>query len=667
MANKVLILTASYGEGHNAAARNLREALEFISPEIEVELVDALERSYPRWNELARKTYLGLVRYAPALWRGLYHLLDHSNWTRSNYTNLNRLKQVMSDLLAEYEPTCVVSTFPVYAHAIADLYRDPQARPFRLITVVTDSISVNSAWVGAPNDWWVVPNAATGQVLVAAGAPEHKIQPLGFPVSHHFAEAVGEEISPPGPGRPARVLYLANTGRKKCGKTLDGLLAISNLHLTIAVGRDGLLREKLARRLARHGDRVRVMGWTNQMPQLLRQHHLLIGKAGGAIVQEAIAARCPMIVNQVIPGQEEGNAELVRQLGIGVIAMNRHAVVETVKGAFAHWGRLWLQWRERLGEISRPDASLRLVELVLAECDLPRCRPKWNGRSVDQGRQRSEQPVRPRRQSPALLCDFHMHTNYSDGKLSLPELVDFYGQRGFDCICVTDHLADPRRWIGRVQQLSRLTLSPYQIDEYFEVLLRERRRAWRRYGMILMTGIEFNKDGYTRKTSAHLLGIDLRFPIDAALDLPETIEAIHAQGGLAVASHPHIMRSEWGHNTLYLWENCDRFAPLLDAWEIANRNNLFAPISLKRLPFIANSDFHKPKHIYSWKTVLHCEKEAEAIKHCIRRNEHISITLYRDEMPALMVAPTAPRVQALPAPLESDPAVVPALDGFARG
>jgi hypothetical protein len=68
------------------------------------------------------------------------------------------------------------------------------------------------------------------------------------------------------------------------------------------------------------------------------------------------------------------------------------------------------------------------------------------------------------------------------------------------------------------------------------------------------------------------------------------------------------MKSEWGKNTLYLWENQEKFAPLLDAWEIANRNNIFNDIGLKRLPFIANSDFHKPKHIYSWKTLIHCRE-----------------------------------------------------------
>jgi len=69
---------------------------------------------------------------------------------------------------------------------------------------------------------------------------------------------------------------------------------------------------------------------------------------------------------------------------------------------------------------------------------------------------------------------------------------------------------------------------------------------------------------------------------------------------------------------------------LLDAWEIANRNNIFNQIGLKRLPFIANSDFHKPKHIYSWKTLIYAGKDSEAIKDCIRRNEHVAITLYRD-------------------------------------
>ena len=213
--------------------------------------------------------------------------------------------------------------------------------------------------------------------------------------------------------------------------------------------------------------------------------------------------------------------------------------------------------------------------------------------------------------------------------------MEEFPRRGFDCICITDHLADPRRLIGKLSELSNFTLGREQLDEYFDVCEREARRAWRKYRMLVMTGLEFNKDGYTQKSSAHLLGIDLKAPISPSLDLPETIAQIHAQGGLAVASHPHIMKSEWGKNTLHLWENQETCAPLINAWEIANRNNIFTPVGLKRLPFLANSDFHKPKHIYSWKTLLHCEKSPEAIKECVRRNEHVAITLFRDNAAAV--------------------------------
>jgi histidinol phosphatase-like PHP family hydrolase len=228
------------------------------------------------------------------------------------------------------------------------------------------------------------------------------------------------------------------------------------------------------------------------------------------------------------------------------------------------------------------------------------------------------------------LCDFHIHTNYSDGRLTLPEVIDFYGRRGFDCICVTDHVADARRLVGKFSELLNFTIAPDQLDEYFDMLERERRRAWRKYDMLVMTGLEFNKEGFSKKTSGHLLGIDLKAPINASLDFVEIIAQTHSQGGLAVAAHPHVMKSEWGKNTLFLWENQEVFAPIIDAWEIANRNNIFTPVGLKRFAFLANSDFHKPKHIYSWKSLLQCEKEPEAIKDCIRRNELVSLTLYRD-------------------------------------
>ena len=661
---KVLILTAGFGDGHNAAARNVREALELTSPEVEVTVADLYERSYKKLNSIAKKAYLGAVRYTPRLWAGFFKLVDHAPWLADG-RGLAKLHQTLAQLIEEMQPDCVVSTYPAYGPLIHSLYQDHCERPFRYVTIITDARSVNSLWYRAGSDKFVVCDEATAKVLQKAGVEQDTIAALGFPVSPQFAVAADNLPQRPTPGQRLRVLYVINTGQKKCGKAIDRIMEIPNVVLTVTVGRYAELREKLARRSLEYEGRLHVLGWTNQMPQLLMRSHVVIGKAGGASVQEAIAAKCPMIINQVIPGQEEGNANLVLDSNVGTVTDGKKEVASWIERLAEDGGELWTQWRTQMEKVSRPDAALKIAQLVLDECDVANkavrpekfpALPKLVNGAVTQLAERRLQAAAqgpevlrvlppkggvPRKKTGPLLCDFHVHTNYSDGKLTVADVVDFYGVRGFDCICITDHWADPRRLIGKLARLTPFTLSTDQIEEYFAVIANEARRAWRRYGMLVLTGLEFNKDGPTKKSSAHLLGIDLKLPISPRLDLMETITRIHAQGALAVAAHPHLMKSEWAKETLYLWDNQEKFAPVIDAWEIANRNNLFTPVSLRRLPFLANSDFHKPKHIFSWKTLLNCEKDAEAIKECIRRNENVSITLYRgDETSAVTEIPT---------------------------
>jgi processive 1,2-diacylglycerol beta-glucosyltransferase len=631
---KILILTAGFDDGHHAAARNLRDAIESRDEDARAEIFDLFADGRGAFSTLFHKTCLGLAQYAPILWNGLSAKPDETAAMERQFGGFARMHDPLEKILLETQPDCVVSTSPAYGHLIQKIFRSHRERPFRFITVVTEALAASPAWFRAPSDFFCVTNETVADSLRTGKIPEEKIKVLGFPVSPEFASfhSAKNDLSAPTANEPRRVLYLVHSGKKKTGKAVDRLLEQSHVHVTVVAGRDAELKAKLTDRIRGEENRVQILGWTNQLPDLLRSHHVVIAKAGLA-VHEAIAARCPIIVNHFDTSQEEANAKLVEKSGIGAVVEKNREVAEMVEQAFDKRAELWNDWRRNLKKISKPDASPRIAELILGEIEndksVRKIAPLFNG--PPERIMRSTPKINGNGSHPQmLLCDFHIHSNYSDGKMSVPELIDFYGERGFDCICITDHLADPRRLLGKISELANLTLGPDQVAEYFAVIERERQRAWRRYKMLVMTGIEFNKDGYTSKTSAHLLGVDLKSPIDAALDIPETIAKIHEQGGLAIASHPHVMKSEWGKNTLYLWENQEQFAPLIDAWEIANRNNIFNDIGLKRLPFIANSDLHKPKHIYSWKTLIHCEKDPEAIKDCIRRNEHVAITLYRD-------------------------------------
>ena len=638
---KILILTAGFGEGEDVAAWNVREALDHLAPKsARVEVLDLLDSCYGRFHDLMRHTYQAAINRAPRLWHGFYQLLGQSQFVEGQIDGLTRLRETLRDALRGQEPDVVISTCPIYSFMIEEIYRDGRVRDFTLISLVTDVVVKDSPWSRTSCDFFAVANEAAARVLAAAGVPDKKIVVFGFPVqlAPRDKREKDTEVSTLTTGKRPRILYIINNARKKAPKVIDRLLEHPDWDVTVCVGRETDLEEMAREKAATAPDRVEVignMGHVRRMPQLLREHHVVISKAEAAIVQEAIAARCPLVVYKLGSGQEEGNFSLLREANAGVLAQKPKEIIDWLERALRDEGRLLALWRKNLEPLGRPDSAVNLARFILDQATAPavpvpklRALPAPN---AVEAAAKMEKTIKLRHlPKKLLLCDLHTHTTWSDGKLTVPEMVDFYGQRGFDALCITDHLCDPKRLLGKLVNLTGLVIPPGEMAAYFEEIEREKKRAWAKYDLLLMTGVEFNKDGYTAKTSTHLLGVDLKQPIDPSLDIKQLIAEIHAQGALAIASHPHEMKSEWGKNTLYLWEHVDEYAPLLDAWEVANRDDIFNPVGLKKLPFIASSDFHKPKHIHSWKTLLYCEKEAEAIKQCIRVNRDVSITLYRD-------------------------------------
>ena len=102
------------------------------------------------------------------------------------------------------------------------------------------------------------------------------------------------------------------------------------------------------------------------MPRLLRANHLVISKAGGATVQEAMSAACPIIVNHVIPGQEEGNARYIMETRSGQIALTHDAVIAAVEKAFANDAAQWREWAANISQLGRPNASVDIAKFLLS-------------------------------------------------------------------------------------------------------------------------------------------------------------------------------------------------------------------------------------------------------------------------------------------------------------
>lgn len=213
--------------------------------------------------------------------------------------------------------------------------------------------------------------------------------------------------------------------------------------------------------------------------------------------------------------------------------------------------------------------------------------------------------------------------------MELRDVVDIFGQAGFDVIAVTDHVVNGDSSIGKLAHSFNYTVTEGNFREYMEEIEAERCRALDKYNMLIIPGVEISKNYISSDRSAHILIIDIKEFISASWDYETIFCESKKQDALVIACHPHQMSGVTNKDTYYLWNNRDRFAKHIDAWEIANRDDVFNVVSLKKYPYIANSDFHEARHLYSWKTLLNCSKEVEAIKECIRHNKGVAITLFR--------------------------------------
>ncbi len=369
MRTRLLILTASYGEGHNAAARALAAAHEALHGEGSAEVADVFSLAAPRLNELARRSYLGLINRAPRLWSAVYAWLDRSPLAPRLMRLLRSETRVLAGLIERLRPDAICATYPAYAFMLEKLAHEGRVE-VPCFSVVTDSISINSLWWRAGAAGWFVPNEDSAAVMRAAGVDPRRLHVAGFPVNPFFSAHAGR-LAPPGLGAGCtpRVLYIINSGTPGSAETARRLIAETAWDLTCTVGRDEKLRAELAGLAAHRPHPTSILGWTKEIPRLLMTHHVVISKAGGATTQEALAARCPMIVNQIVPGQEEGNYELLRRHGIGALAETPDAVLAELQHAFRDHGRVWAAWRAALEPLCRPDAAREIAIAITAHAE----------------------------------------------------------------------------------------------------------------------------------------------------------------------------------------------------------------------------------------------------------------------------------------------------------
>jgi len=363
LVRSAIILTAGFGEGHNAAARGLTEGFAALG-DMHPEALDLFAPAFGSFYQKMRRDYIDVVNKSPGTWAAVYSGAEHLPFISLILKNLWPLKRELVTALRKWRPAAVIAVYPAYGYLLEAAAREAGLLNLKRYILITDSITVHPVWHRCEADTFMVPNEDTANVLYQRGIDRSRVLVSGFPVSPRYAVegSVRED-----PLQRPRVLYMINGQPGRAISLVERLLREDKVELTATTGRDEVLKSELEALAKRLQKPLKVLGWIENMPDLLRSNHLLIGKAGGATVQETLAAGTPMLITQILPGQEEGNARLLLQNGCGASCPTNEAVLETLSSLFANEAQGWHQMKRHVCALGRPDAATSIARWVWKE------------------------------------------------------------------------------------------------------------------------------------------------------------------------------------------------------------------------------------------------------------------------------------------------------------
>ncbi len=364
---RVLILTASYGSGHNEAARSL--AAGFRARGAEAVVVDHFrELVHPLFERASRGLYMALLRRAPLVWSAAYALGDWLSSDSPLAFGVTRLgTRRLAARLQALRPDAVVSVHATPAAAMSALAAEGHRLPPHT-TVVTDFVA-HSQWIARGIDRYCVAAEEVGHEFVARGIPREYVHVTGVPIRAAFEQPVDGAAARAELGlRLDAPVVLAMAGSHgRVGRLPEIIHALARMpapvQAIVVAGRDSALTARLQRLAA--GTSIRVLGYVDDVRTLMAAADLLVTKAGGMTLAEALAAELPMLLYGSLPGQERRNERFASRAGMALAARSRRELARLLERALAE-PELLEHLRERIRRVRCPDATERIVDQVVA-------------------------------------------------------------------------------------------------------------------------------------------------------------------------------------------------------------------------------------------------------------------------------------------------------------
>jgi diacylglycerol O-acyltransferase / wax synthase len=325
---RVLVVSADIGGGHHATGRALQERVERRWPGSRVRWVDTLDLM-GRWVGPAfRRTYVTNVEVTPWLYEFFYSSLWRHRWFASASKRFVGAwaGRRLAPVLEEFDPDLILSTYPLGSAGLAWL------RTYRGLAVPT------GAWISdfAPHPFWVYAqldlNVVVHPAAVATALAAEPAARVGVgepPVLTRFHPGDRTAACHAFGFDPARKIALITCGSLGFGSVAPAARALSGLpdvQVVVVSGRNGRVLREVSRT-----ERVRALGWVDDMPALLRAADVVITNAGGATALEAMATGVPVVMYQPIAAHGAANAALMTMCGASEICWTPDGLAACVR------------------------------------------------------------------------------------------------------------------------------------------------------------------------------------------------------------------------------------------------------------------------------------------------------------------------------------------------
>lgn len=372
MALRLLFLFSDTGGGHRASASAVAHALELEYPgHFEVQLLDPFVHGGGPILGWIVYRYNFMLKHLPRTYGFLFHATNNRAVMRFVIRVFGRqVRPGIRRHLEEMKPDGIVSFHPLTNHVTVEVM-DEIGLLVPFITVVTDLVDLHRFWLTRRADLVIVPSTEARRYCVKRGLDPRKVHVEGLPVNPNFTGPPTRAERSQVRGRlgfsdqPSLLLTAGGEGAGRLGAFARALdRADLGLQLIVVCARN----EKLRRKLQEHRWKgpVHVLGYVENMPDLMRAADAIVTKAGPGTITEALVSGLPIFLTGCVPGQEEGNVRFVEEEDVGFYTPSPRKLVRAVREHMIADSQSFDRMRGRAEKVASKDSSLEIAELVAA-------------------------------------------------------------------------------------------------------------------------------------------------------------------------------------------------------------------------------------------------------------------------------------------------------------